>query len=93
MTAETGARGANGAGDTTTSDGSAPGGPDDDRSFEELVEELETVTEALASGQIGIEAAADLYERAERLHRLARARLDAVQERVDRLSAGPTDQT
>ncbi|MCU4185429.1 exodeoxyribonuclease VII small subunit [Acidiferrimicrobium sp. IK] len=67
----------------------AAGGADDERSFEELVEELETVTEQLAGGQIGIEQAADLYERAELLHRLARARLDAVQARVDKLAGDP----
>ena len=62
--------------------------PDSGRSFEELVGELEAVTEQLAGGQIGIEQAADLYERAEQLHRLARERLEAVQARVDRLSTG-----
>lgn len=51
--------------------------------FEELMVELETVTEALATGELGIEAAADLYERAERLHYLATARLAQVQARVD----------
>ncbi len=69
--------------------GAAPDGADDGRSFEELVAELEAVTEQLAGGQIGIEQAADLYERAELLHRLARARLEAVQARVDRLSPPP----
>ncbi|HET9689975.1 MAG TPA: exodeoxyribonuclease VII small subunit [Acidimicrobiales bacterium] len=55
------------------------------RSFEELVDELEAVTEQLATGAIGIEAAADLYERAQRLHAAAQARLAAVQARIDRL--------
>ena len=63
--------------------------PDAGRSFEDLVAELESVTEQLAGGQIGIEQAADLSERAERLHRLARGRLDAVQARVDALAARP----
>lgn len=57
-------------------------------SFEELMAELEAVTEALATGELGIEAAADLYERAEHLHALATARLAQVQARVDRLRAG-----
>lgn len=56
--------------------------------FEELMAELETVTEALATGELGIEAAADLYERAERLHALASARLAQVQARVDALRVG-----
>jgi len=44
------------------------------------------VTDLLAGGEIGIEAAADLYERAQKLHLLASERLASVQERVDRLS-------
>lgn len=56
--------------------------------FEQLMAELERVTEALATGELGIEAAADLYERAERLHALATARLAQVQARVDGLRGG-----
>jgi len=62
------------------------GANDDGRTFEELVAELEQVTDLLAGGEIGIEAAADLYERAQKLHLLASERLASVQERVDRLS-------
>ena len=62
--------------------------PDDARTFEELMAELEQVTELLATGEVGIEAAADLYERAQRLHSLASERLARVQERVERLSRG-----
>lgn len=61
--------------------------------FEQLMAELETVTEALATGELGIEAAADLYERAERLHALATARLAQVQARVDGLRAGRAEGT
>lgn len=61
---------------------------DDERTFEELIAELEQVTEVLAAGEVGIEAAADLYERAQRLHTLASERLARVQERVERLSRG-----
>ena len=59
--------------------------------FAALKAELEAVTDRLASGELGIEAATDLYERAEHLHGLASARLAQVQERVDRLraDAGP----
>jgi exodeoxyribonuclease VII small subunit len=59
-------------------------------SFEELVTALEALTDQLASGQIGIEEAADLYERAERLHRLAAQRLARVQARIDSLGTGST---
>lgn len=63
-----------------------PVDPDDGRSFEELMDELEQVTEQLAAGDVGIEAAADLYERAQRLHAVASDRLAQVQQRIERLS-------
>lgn len=53
-------------------------------SFEELVEQLEALTERMASGDIGIEEAADLYEKAQHLHTLAEERLRRVQERIER---------
>lgn len=58
-------------------------------SFEELVGALEGLTDRLASGQIGIEEAAELYEQAERLHALARQRLEQVQARIDSVSNRP----
>lgn len=71
-------------------DGIANGvqGDPDKMSFEELVGALEALTDRLASGQIGIEEAADLYERAERLHGLARQRLERVQARIDSVTGG-----
>jgi len=57
----------------------------DDMSYEELVAALEALTERMASGTIGIEEAAELYEMAGALHAAAAARLAAVQERIDRL--------
>ena len=60
---------------------------DDPRTFEELLSALEAVTDRLAAGDVGIEAAADLYEEAQGLHRLASARLAQVQARVDALTA------
>lgn len=60
--------------------------PDAARSFEDLMAELEQVTETLAGGDLGIEAAADLYERAQHLHALAADRLAQVQQRIERLS-------
>jgi exodeoxyribonuclease VII small subunit len=56
------------------------------RTFEELMAELEAVTDRLASGELGIELAAALYEQAERLHVLASERLAQVQARVERLA-------
>lgn len=60
----------------------------DHKTFEQLLEELEAVTAKLSAGDVGIEAAADLYERAERLHALASERLAQVRARVEKL-AGP----
>ena len=54
-------------------------------SFEELVDRLEALTAQLADGGIGIERAADLYERAQRLHAAAAARLEAVARRIEAL--------
>lgn len=57
--------------------------------YEELVEALETLVERMADGQIGIEAAVELYEQAGRLHALATDRLAQVQARIDRLAPDP----
>ncbi len=62
----------------------------DDAPYEQLVAALEEVTARMASDSIGIEEAADLYEQAGRLHKLAADRLARVQERIDKL-AGPPD--
>lgn len=55
------------------------------RTFEELVAELEQVAKAMDAPDLGIEEAADLYERAGALHRAASQRLARVQERVEAL--------
>jgi exodeoxyribonuclease VII small subunit len=60
------------------------------RTFEELMAELESVTERLAAGDLGIEAAADLYARAEQLHAVAAERLAQVQARVEDLTSSPS---
>jgi exodeoxyribonuclease VII small subunit len=57
----------------------------DGLTYEQLVAKLEELTSRMAAGDIGIEAAADLYEEAGRLHDLAAARLAAVQQRIERL--------
>lgn len=55
--------------------------------FEQLLERLEELTGRMASGEVGIEEAADLYEEAGRVHAAARDRLAAVQKRIERLRA------
>jgi exodeoxyribonuclease VII small subunit len=64
-------------------------GGEDPRTFEDLMAELERVTDTLATGELGIEAATDLYERAQKLHALASERLAQVQQRIDRLARPP----
>ena len=54
--------------------------------FEQLVGVLEELTARMASEDVGIEEAAELYERAVVLHRLAAARLEQVQARIEGLS-------
>lgn len=54
-------------------------------SFEELVDELTTITAQMDDGAIGIERAADLYERASALHAAASARLVGVEARLEEL--------
>ncbi len=67
------------------------GGGEQPATFESLLAELEAVTDRLASGELGIEAAADLYERAEDLHRQATRRLDEVTLRIERQRAAHAD--
>ena len=87
------------AGDAPTADRPAAPGLAADHadleslSFEELLELLERLTAAMSSTQVGIEEAADLYERAGRVHRAAAERLERVQRRIDALkrSEPPAD--
>ncbi len=51
-------------------------------SFEQILEELETVTRQIESRDIGIESATDLYERAGLLHAAASTRLASVEARI-----------
>lgn len=60
--------------------------------YEELVAELESLTAQMAAGDIGIEAAAELYERAGVLHAAASERLAKVQERIDKLTPPTADE-
>ena len=55
------------------------------RTFEELVAELEAVARSMDAPDLGIEQAADLYERAGALHRAAAERLARVQGRLEAL--------
>ena len=70
-------------------EGDAAGGADPSGlRYEELVAALEATVERLAGGDVGIEEATALYERASRLHALAAERLAQVRERAER-TVGP----
>ena len=58
-------------------------------SFEELLEHLEALVGQLSSGEVGIEADADIYEQAGWVYNEAKARLDAVQARIESLKDQP----
>jgi exodeoxyribonuclease VII small subunit len=59
----------------------------DEMTFEQLLAALEQLTDRMASGEIGIEEAADLYEQAEVVHALATERLARVQARIEARAA------
>jgi exodeoxyribonuclease VII small subunit len=61
-------------------------GPLESLTFEGILAALEDVTGRMANGELGIEAATDLYEQAEILHAAAQQRLDAVEARIARLA-------
>ncbi len=69
------------------------GEADNERTFEELMEELEATVASMARGNLGIEEVTDLYERAGRLHAAATERLAAVQARIDNLTSATTPDT
>lgn len=58
-------------------------------SFEQLMELLEDLTRRMADGEVGIEEAAELYERAGTVYRAASERLARVQARLSGLSREP----
>lgn len=59
---------------------------EDQRSFEEIVAELEEVVRRMSGTDLGIEQAADFYEKARLLHDAAAARLEAVEARIAELA-------
>jgi exodeoxyribonuclease VII small subunit len=60
--------------------------PLDSLTYEQLVEKLEDLTHRIASGDVGIEEASELYERAGEIHRLAAERLAQVRARIEKLN-------
>lgn len=53
--------------------------------YEQLVEALEDLARRMAADDVGIEEAAELYEQAGAIHRLASERLERVRRRIEDL--------
>ncbi len=68
----------------------AEDGPDiSAMSFEEALKSLEEVVRRLEGGEVPLDESIALYERGEALRRHCQARLDAAQERIEKIVAGP----
>lgn len=71
----------------------AEDGPDiSAMSFEEALKSLEEVVRRLEGGEVPLDESIALYERGEALRRHCQARLDAAQERIEKIVAGPDGQ-
>ena len=58
-------------------------------SFEQALKSLEDVVRRLEGGEVPLDESIALYERGEALRRHCQARLDAAQERIEKIVAGP----
>ena len=58
-------------------------------SFEDALRALEDVVRKLESGEVPLDDSITLYERGEQLRAHCQARLDAAQQRIERIVAGP----
>jgi exodeoxyribonuclease VII small subunit len=59
-------------------------------SFEDALKALEEVVRRLESGEVPLDDSITLYERGEALRKHCQARLDAAQERIERIVTGPS---
>ncbi|MDF1834524.1 MAG: exodeoxyribonuclease VII small subunit [Alteraurantiacibacter sp. bin_em_oilr2.035] len=60
-----------------------------DLSFEDALRSLEDVVRRLEGGDVPLDQSIDLYERGEALRRHCQARLDAAQERIEKIVQDP----
>ena len=58
-------------------------------SFEDALRALEEVVRKLEGGDVPLDDSISLYERGEELRKHCQARLDAAQQRIERIVAGP----
>jgi exodeoxyribonuclease VII small subunit len=59
----------------------------DAMSFEEALKALETAVRQLESGDVALDESIALYERGEALRKACQSRLDAAQERIEKIVA------
>lgn len=60
-----------------------------DMSFEQALRALEETVRRLEGGEVPLDESIALYERGEALRRHCQARLDAAQERIEKIVQGP----
>lgn len=60
-----------------------------DMNFEDALRALEDVVRRLEGGEVPLDESIALYERGEELRRHCQARLDAAQERIEKIVNGP----
>ncbi len=65
-----------------------PETPIADMSFEDALRALETVVRRLESGDVPLDESIALYERGEALRKACQKRLDAAQERIEKIVQG-----
>ena len=63
--------------------------PITEMSFEDALRALEEIVRRLEGGDVPLDESIALYERGEALRRHCQARLDAAQERIEKIVAGP----
>ena len=62
--------------------------PTGEMSFEDALKALEHVVRSLESGDVPLDESIALYERGEELRKICQARLDAAQERIEKIVTG-----
>lgn len=65
----------------------ADAAPDETMTYEEAVAQLESILEKIESGEIGLEASIQEYERGVGLIKRCRAILDQAEQRIEHLDA------
>jgi exodeoxyribonuclease VII small subunit len=66
----------------------SPAPREEDSSFEQVLERLRVIVDALEDGDLPLERSLELFEEGIRLSRLGAGRLDAAEKRIEELLAG-----